>query len=66
MSNDERIAILETTVQHTNATLVSIGEQLRHLSDRMDHKFDKIDPTNGRHQRPKCLQSQKECLESYL
>lgn len=50
MSNDERIAVLETTVINMNSNLTEIKQDIRRLSDRMDSKFEvvdnKIDSTN--------------------
>ncbi len=43
MSNDERIAILETTIHHIDASLTGITQELRRLAERIDHKFDKIE-----------------------
>lgn len=43
MTNDERIAILETTIININSTLVDIKHDMTRLSDRMDVKFDSLD-----------------------
>lgn len=50
MGNDERIAVLETTINHIDASLIGITQELRRLneridsfSNRMDGKFDSID-----------------------
>jgi hypothetical protein len=49
MSNDERIAVLETTINHIDASLMSLNqdnkaivEMIRLLNDKFDARFDKL------------------------
>lgn len=43
MSNEERIAILETTIININSTLLDIKQDIRHMSDKMGNKFDAVE-----------------------
>jgi len=43
MSNEERIAILETTMLSINATLLDFKQDMNRRFDKIDDKFSKID-----------------------
>lgn len=43
MSNDERIAVLETTINHIDATLLDIRQDMKRMLDRMENRFDAMD-----------------------
>ena len=43
MSNDTRLAILETTILNINSVLFDIKHDVKHLSERMDNRFDALD-----------------------
>jgi uncharacterized coiled-coil protein SlyX len=42
MSNDERIAVLETTINHIDATLLGISQEIKRLNEKFDNKIDGI------------------------
>lgn len=43
MSNDERIAVLETTINHIDASLADIRQDIKGMMYRMENKFDALD-----------------------
>lgn len=43
MSNDERIAVLETTINHIDASLADLRQDIKRMMDRMENKFDTLD-----------------------
>ncbi len=43
MSNDERIAILETTIHHTDVSLLELKHDLKVMLEKIEARFDKMD-----------------------
>ena len=43
MSNDTRIAVLETTILNINSTMLDIKQEIKHLSAKMENKFDSLE-----------------------
>lgn len=43
MSNETRIAILETTILNINSCLLEMRQDMKRLSDKIDDKFDAMD-----------------------
>lgn len=43
MSNDARIAVLETTLLNINTVLLDIKQDMRHGFEKIDHQFEKVD-----------------------
>jgi len=43
MSNDARIAVLETTILNINSTLLDIKHDLKRIDTKIDTKFDTLD-----------------------
>lgn len=42
MSNDERIAVLETTISHTDIALNEIMMEIKRLNDKIDSKIESV------------------------
>lgn len=42
MNNDERLAILETTILNINSVLIDIKQDIKRLSDKVDHQSDHL------------------------
>ena len=43
MSNDARIAVLETTLLNINSTLLDFKHEMRHSFDKLEQKVDALD-----------------------
>ncbi len=43
MSNDSRLAILETTILNINASLQDIRQDFKRLDNKLDSRFDALD-----------------------
>lgn len=43
MSNDERIAVLETTINHIDASLMGLRQDMKSLQNNIDNLNNKID-----------------------
>lgn len=43
MSNDARIAVLETTILNINSTMIDIRQDVKRLSDKVDNKIDALE-----------------------
>lgn len=43
MSNDSRLAILETTILNINTSLQDIKQDFKRLDNKFDNKFDALD-----------------------
>lgn len=43
MSNDARIAVLETTILNINSTLLDLKQDIKHGFDKVDNKFTTLE-----------------------
>lgn len=43
MTNDERMAVLETTIHHTDVSLLELKHDLKVMLEKMESRFDKIE-----------------------